>query len=208
MQGTVRSWGLGGGTSGRARRVSGALAEGRCARPGGARSRPPPHQPWPKVTEPSPGWSSPPWSEVSELVRGHRAEPWPEFAEPWPEFNPPWSEVSELATAEAHGRPTATVPRPGHRSLRPALAGGRRAGSWQDTGVRWRTRPAREMQDTACEIGGRWQDRGHRCVRRQLRLQAAGPRPSMRAAALRLVGIGDKIGGSRNRRCNLWRSFL
>jgi hypothetical protein len=86
MQGTAGSWGRhigasqeGIGSPGR-RSLRQGLAE--LARHCGARSRPPPYQPWPKVTEPSPGRSSPPWSEVSELVRGHRAEPWPEFAEP------------------------------------------------------------------------------------------------------------------------------
>jgi hypothetical protein len=131
--------------------------------------------------------------------------------------SPSWSEVTEPSPGRSSPSPDRSSTRPGQRSPSwalpklvadrpppcPALAGGRRAGSWQDTGVHWRTRPTREMQDTAREMGGRWQDRGHRCVRRQLRRQAAGPRPSMRAAALRLVGIGDKIGGSRNRRCNL-----
>jgi hypothetical protein len=87
----------------------------------------------------------------------------------------------------------------------PALAVGRCAPPWPEVAESGAGRTqaftggrGRHVRCRTREMGGRWQDRGHRCVRRQLRRQAAGPRPSMRAAALRLVGIGDKIGGSRN----------
>jgi hypothetical protein len=150
----------------------------------------------------SPGRKSPSWALAGvRRPGGARGQPAP---------RPPLSEVSELGTVGARGRPTATVPHPGRRSPRPALAVGRRALPWPEVaelgagrtrafagGRGWRARweaGGRTAATDACggSFDGKQQARGHRCVQRR-----SG-----------WWGLGGKIEGSRNRRCNLWRSFL